>query len=58
MTNPITNLKSLDDELAKDSMRGLWMREETLRREPAPFGKPVAMEMVEDPRRALKRRAN
>jgi gentisate 1,2-dioxygenase len=37
----ITDLKSLDDELAKDFMRGLWMREETMRREPAPFGKPV-----------------
>jgi 1-hydroxy-2-naphthoate dioxygenase len=41
VTNAITDLKALDDELAKDSMRGLWMREETLRREPAPFGKPI-----------------
>ena len=39
--NQITNLKSLDDELAKDCMRGLWMREETLRREPEPFGQPM-----------------
>lgn len=37
----ITDLKSLDDELAKDSMKGLWAREETMRREPAPFGKPM-----------------
>jgi 1-hydroxy-2-naphthoate dioxygenase len=41
VTNAITDLKALDEELAKDSMRGLWMREETLRREPAPFGKPI-----------------
>jgi len=39
--NQITDLKSLDDELAKDSLRGLWMREETMRREPEPFGKPM-----------------
>ena len=32
MINAITDLKSLDEELAKDSMRGLWVREETLRR--------------------------
>jgi len=37
----IADLKSLDAELAKDSMRGLWAREEAVRREPAPFGKPV-----------------
>ena len=35
------DLKSLDAELAKDSMRGLWAREEAIRREPVPFGKPV-----------------
>ena len=39
--NQITDLKSLDDELAKDSLRGLWMREETMRREPESFGKPM-----------------
>jgi gentisate 1,2-dioxygenase len=39
--NQITDLKSLDTELAKDSMRGLWAREESIRREPAPFGKPM-----------------
>ena len=33
MGSEIADLKSLDDELAKDFMRGLWMREETLRRE-------------------------
>jgi gentisate 1,2-dioxygenase len=37
----MTDLKSLDAELAKDSMKGLWAREETVRREPAPFGKPM-----------------
>jgi gentisate 1,2-dioxygenase len=41
MGSEIADLKSLDDALAKDFMRGLWMREETLRREPAPFGAPV-----------------
>jgi gentisate 1,2-dioxygenase len=40
-TEPIADLKILDMELAKDSMRGLWAREETLRREPTPFGKPM-----------------
>src|SRR6185295_5521684 len=37
----VSDLKSLDAELAKDSMRGLWAREEAIRREPAPFGKPM-----------------
>jgi gentisate 1,2-dioxygenase len=37
----IDDLKSLDPELAKESMRGLWAREEAIRREPAPFGKPM-----------------
>src|SRR4030095_15070351 len=41
IADQINDLKTLDDELAKDSMKGLWMREEALRREPAPFGKPV-----------------
>ena len=41
MSSEITDLKSLDDELAKNFMRGLWAREETMRREPAPFGKPI-----------------
>ena len=36
-----SDLKSLDAELAKDSMRGLWAREEAIRREPTPFGKPM-----------------
>lgn len=31
-------LKNLDEELAKDHLRGLWVREEAIRREPAPFG--------------------
>jgi 1-hydroxy-2-naphthoate dioxygenase len=35
------DLKNLDEELAKDNLRGLWAREESIRREPAPFGKPV-----------------
>ena len=33
--------KNLDAELAKDHLRGLWVREESIRREPAPFGKPI-----------------
>src|SRR4030095_5130497 len=37
----IADLQLLDAELAKDSMRGLWAREEAIRREPAPFGKPM-----------------
>ena len=37
----ITDLKTLDAELAADHLRGLWAREETVRREPAPFGKPI-----------------
>jgi gentisate 1,2-dioxygenase len=37
----MSDLKSLDAELAKDSMRGLWAREEAIRREPVPFGKPM-----------------
>ena len=42
MTTSQTNdLKNLDEELAKDHLRGLWAREESIRREPAPFGKPV-----------------
>lgn len=36
----ISDLKTLDAELAKESMKGLWVREEALHREPAPFGKP------------------
>jgi gentisate 1,2-dioxygenase len=40
-SDQITDLKSLDAALAKDSLRGLWAREEAVRREPAPFGKPV-----------------
>ena len=40
-TEQIADLKTLDAELAKDSMKGLWVREETLRREPTPFGKPM-----------------
>jgi gentisate 1,2-dioxygenase len=40
-TDQMRNLRTLDLELAKESMRGLWVREETLRREPAPFGKPI-----------------
>ena len=42
MTPTQTNdLKNLDAELAKDHLRGLWVREESIRREPAPFGKPI-----------------
>jgi len=41
VSKEISDLKSLDAELAKDSMKGLWAREETMRREPAPFGKPM-----------------
>ena len=37
----INDLKNLDEELAKDNLRGLWAREESVRREPAPFGKPI-----------------
>jgi hypothetical protein len=40
-TEQIADLKTLDAELAKDSMKGLWAREEDLRREPTPFGKPM-----------------
>ena len=40
-TDHIADLKSLDAELAKDSLRGLWAREGAVRREPAPFGKAV-----------------
>lgn len=36
----ITELKRLDVELEKESMRGLWAREERLRYEPTPFGGP------------------
>jgi 1-hydroxy-2-naphthoate dioxygenase len=36
----ISDLKMLDQELAKESMKGLWVREEQIRRQPAPFGKP------------------
>ena len=35
------DLDALNCELAKDSMKGLWAREEAIRREPAPFGKPM-----------------
>jgi gentisate 1,2-dioxygenase/1-hydroxy-2-naphthoate dioxygenase len=37
----ITDLKTLDAELATDNLRGLWAREESVRREPSPFGKPI-----------------
>ncbi len=40
-TAQTTDLKNLDEELAKDNLRGLWAREESIRREPAPFGKPM-----------------
>ena len=36
----VSELKVLDAELAKDSMKGLWVREERMNRKPAPFGKP------------------
>lgn len=36
----IADLKTLDAELEKESMRGLWAREEKLRHEPTPFGGP------------------
>lgn len=36
----VNELKVLDAELAKDSMKGLWVREERMNRKPAPFGKP------------------
>ena len=36
----ISDLKALDAELAKESMKGLWVREEQLRRQPTSFGKP------------------
>jgi gentisate 1,2-dioxygenase len=35
----VTELKALDAELAKDSMKGLWVREERMNRKPTPFGK-------------------
>ena len=35
----VTELNALDEELAKDSMKGLWAREERMNRKPAPFGK-------------------
>jgi 1-hydroxy-2-naphthoate dioxygenase len=35
----ISDLKVLDEELAKDSMKGLWVREERMNRKPEPFGK-------------------
>ena len=42
MTTAESNdLKNLDAELAKDNLRGLWARPESIRREPAPFGKPI-----------------
>jgi len=37
----INDLKNLDEDLAKDNLRGLWAREESMRREPAPFGEPI-----------------
>ncbi len=37
--NEITDLKTLDQELAKFAMKGLWVREEHMRRQPTPFGK-------------------
>lgn len=40
-TDQMNDLKNLDAELAKDHLRGLWVREETIRREPAPFGKAI-----------------
>ena len=40
----ITDLKNLDDELAKDNLRGLWVREETIRRE---FREEIAAGLTE-----------
>jgi gentisate 1,2-dioxygenase len=39
VSEKVSDLASLDAELAKDSLRGLWARPEARRREPAPFGK-------------------
>ena len=36
----ISDLKALDTELAKESMKGLWTREERINRKPEPFGRP------------------
>ena len=36
----VNELKVLNAELAKDSMKGLWVREERMNRKPAPFGEP------------------
>jgi len=36
----ITDLKTLDAELERESMRGLWFREEEYSVEPKPFGRP------------------
>ncbi len=36
----ISDLKALDGELAKESMKGLWAREERINRKPEPFGRP------------------
>lgn len=40
MSEQIENLKALEAEMEKDSMKGLWVREEELRVEPKPFGAP------------------
>ena len=40
MSEQIENLKAFNAELEKDSMKGLWVREEELRVEPKPFGAP------------------
>ena len=36
----VSDLKVLDAELAKESMKGLWAREERINRKPEPFGRP------------------
>jgi gentisate 1,2-dioxygenase len=36
----VFDLKALDTELAKESMKGLWAREERINRKPEPFGRP------------------
>src|SRR4029450_3040947 len=46
-TGQINDLKNLDDELAKSNLRGLWAREESIRREPAPFGQPILWKWAE-----------
>lgn len=41
MSTDITDLESLDAELAKVSLRGLWARPEGRNREPVTYGKPM-----------------